>query len=145
MIAGGGQKVLSLAAREADIVGVNVALGAGVFDARAGTTATALATNEKIRWITEAAGDRFDSLELQTRVHLAMIADNRDEVAATMGPAFGLTPDDALHTPHALVGTETQCIETLHRWRDDWGISYIGFSSDAVDQMAPIVAQLDDT
>jgi probable F420-dependent oxidoreductase len=145
MIAGGGQKVLSLAAREADIIGVNVGLGAGVIDARAGATATPAATDEKIRWIKDAAGARFGVLELQTRVHLAMIADNREEVAATMGPALGLTPDDALHTPHALIGTEAQCIETLHRWRDDWGISYIGFSADAVDQMAPIVAQLSGT
>ena len=142
MIAGGGQKVLSLAAREADIIGVNVAFGAGVVDARAGATASPAATDVKIRWIKEAAGPRFGALELHTRVHLAMIADNREEVAATMGPAFGLSPDDALRTPHALIGTKAQCIETLHRWRDDWGISYIGLSADAVDQMAPIVAQL---
>jgi probable F420-dependent oxidoreductase len=142
VIAGGGRKVLSLAAREADIVGVNVALTAGVIDERAGVTAGPAATTEKIEWIREAAGDRFESLELQTRVHLAMVSDDRDEVAAAMGPALGLTPEEALATPHALIGTEAQCIETLHRWREDWGISYIGLSADAIDSMAPIVAQL---
>lgn len=142
MIAGGGRKVLSLAAREADIVGINVALGAGVIDARAGETATADRTTEKIGWVKAAAGDRFDRLELQTRVHLAQITDDRDAMAAALGPALGLTADDVMSTPHALLGTREQCIETLHRWRDDWGISYIGLSSDSMDQMAPVVAEL---
>jgi probable F420-dependent oxidoreductase len=142
MIAGGGRKVLSLAASEADIVGVNVSLSAGVIDARAGATAGPAATSEKIGWIREAAGDRFAQLEIQTRVHLATITNDRLGIASAMAPALGMTPEDALATPHALIGTETECIETLQRWRDDWGITYIGFSSDAINQMAPVVAAL---
>lgn len=142
MVAGGGRRVLSLAAREADIIGVNVSLGAGVVDARAGASATPDATAEKIQWIKDAAGDRFDDLELHTRVHMATITDDREGVAAAMAPALGISAEAALGSPHALAGTEAQCIETLHRWREDWGITYIGLSADAIDQMAPVVAEL---
>ncbi len=144
MIAGGGKKVLSLAAREANIVGVNPGLGAGVIDHRAGPSATPTATDDKIGWIREAAGDRFDHIELQTRVHLAAISDDREGVAEVMAASLGLDPADAMDSPHALVGSVTQCVEQLHQWRERWGITYIGLSYDALEAMAPVVAAAND-
>lgn len=142
MLAGGKEKILTLAATHADIVGINPSLTAGVIDERAGATATPNATDQKLEWIRSAAGDRLPDIELQTRVHMAAVVDNREELAATMGPALGLSAEDALDSPHALMGTVEQCIEQLQGWRERWGISYIGFSYDAVDQMAPVVAAL---
>ncbi len=142
LVAGGGRRVLSLAAREADIVGVNPGLAAGVIDERAGATATPAATDDKVEWIREAAGPRFEDLELQTRVHLAQITDDRVGMAEAFAPALGLTPQEALDSPHALVGTVEECIESLHRWRDTWGISYVGIGAESIDAMAPIVAEL---
>jgi probable F420-dependent oxidoreductase len=142
LIAGGGPKILALAGREADIVGLNPGLAAGVIDERAGATATPAATDEKLAWVKEAAGDRFDTIELQTRVHLALITDDREGTAEALAPALGLTAADALGTPHALVGTVEQCIETVQGWRERWGISYVSFTADAMDTMAPVVARL---
>lgn len=142
MLAGGKEKILTLAASQGDIVGINPSLTAGVIDERAGATATPNATDQKLEWIRAAAGDRIDSIELQTRVHLAAVVDNREELAATMGPALGLSAEDALDSPHALMGTTEQCIEQVQGWRERWGISYVGFSYDAVEQMAPIVEAL---
>jgi probable F420-dependent oxidoreductase len=142
LIAGGGRKVLSLAAREADIVGVNPSLAAGVIDDRAGPSATPNATDEKIGWIRAAAGDRFPDLELQTRVHLATISDDRVGMAAALGPALGITPDEAIESPHALVGSVSQCVETVLAWRERWGITYVSISSDAMEEMAPVVSRL---
>ncbi len=142
MIAGGGPKILSLAARQADIVGLNPGLAAGVIDERVGPSATSSATDQKITWIKDAAGERFGEIELQTRVHLAAIAEDRDALAEALGPALGLSPQEALASPHMLVGSQAHCVETLERWRETWGISYIGLSADAVDQMAPVVAAL---
>lgn len=142
VIAGGGQKVLSLAAREADIIGINPGLAAGVIDERAGATATPSATDQKVAWIREAAGDRFGDLELQTRVHLAAIDADRDAFAAAVAPALGLTPAEALDSPHALLGTVEQCIETVQMWVERWGITYVGISGDTIEQMAPVVARL---
>lgn len=142
LIAGGGPKVLGLAAREADIVGVNPDLGAGVIDARAGSSATPAATDQKIAWIKDAAGARFPELELHTRVHLAAIDADRDALATALAPTLGLDATDALASPHALVGTAAQCIETIQSWRERWGISYIGLSGDTMKAMAPVVAEL---
>ncbi len=142
MLAGGREKILNLAGRHGDIVGINPSLHAGVIDERAGATATPDATDQKVAWIKAGAGDRFDDIELQTRVHLAAVVDNREELSETMGPAFGMTPAESLDSPHALMGTTDQCIEQVQGWRERWGISYIGFSYDAIDQMAPVVAAL---
>ena len=142
LVAGGGPKVLTLAAETADIVGVNPGLQAGVIDATAGPTATATATDAKIAIIKAAAGGRMNEIELQTRVHLAAIDDDRTAFAAAFAPAFGLTTDEALNSPHALVGTVDQCVDTISRWRERWGISYVTFSADTIDTMAPVVEQL---
>ncbi|MDH3752455.1 MAG: TIGR03621 family F420-dependent LLM class oxidoreductase [Acidimicrobiia bacterium] len=142
MIAGGGRKVLTLAARQAAIIGINPGLAAGVIDERAGRSATPSATDQKLAWIREAAGERFEHLELQTRVHVAAITDDRDGVALALGPALGIEPDEAIESPHALVGTVDECVETLQMWRERWGISYIGWGADACETMAPVVARL---
>lgn len=141
LIAGGGPKILGLAAREADIVGLNPGLAAGVIDARAGATATPSATDRKLEWIREAAGSRFASIELQTRVHLAAVTDDREGLAAGVAPALGLDVAEALDSPHALVGTVEQCIETVLSWRERWGITCVGIGGDAMDAMAPVVAR----
>ena len=142
LIGGGGKRVLSLAAREADIVGINVNLAGGTIDERVGPDATVEATNEKIAWIRAAAGDRFDDIELQVRVHVAAITDDRDTLAAAMGPALGLSPEAALASPHALAGTVDQVVQQLDERRERWGISYIGLSADSLDEMAPVIARL---
>ena len=141
-IAGGGRRVLSLAAREADIVGLNANLYAGVIDQRVGPSATPAATDEKLGWIREAAGDRFDDLELQTRVHIATITDDPGSFAELMAPALGISPDDALASPHVLAGSVGQCVETLLMWRERWGLSYIAISEDAMVEFAPVVDAL---
>lgn len=145
LLAGGRRKVLSVAGRYGDIVGLNPGLAAGVIDGRAGATATAESTDEKLGWIRDAAGDRFDSIELQTRIHIAVITDDRQTVAESLAPALGITPAAALESPHALAGTVDQCVETIQRWRDRWGISYVGFSYDAMETFAPVVERLTGT
>lgn len=142
LVGGGGRRVLSIAARRADIVGINVNLAKGVIDAEAGPDGTAARTDEKLRWVRAAAGERFDRLELQVRVHLAVVTGERRSVAEAFGPAFGLTADEALETPHALCGTVEEIAADLVVRRERWGISYIGVGLDALDALAPVVARL---
>lgn len=142
LIGGGGRSILSLAGREADIIGLNIDLRSGRIDETAGPTATAEATDEKLRWIREAAGDRFDDIELQVRIHLALVTNDLPSVAEAMSPAFGLTPDQGLETPHALAGSVDQIVETCLARRERFGISVIGLSLDAMEMMAPVVARL---
>jgi probable F420-dependent oxidoreductase len=142
LVGGGGKRVLSLAARQADIVGLNVDLRRGVIDERAGPNATDEATAEKLAWIREAAGARFRELELHVRVHLVIVTNDRWGMATELGPAFGLNPDQALRSPHALAGSVEQIVDDLVERRERWGISYIGVGVDALHSLAPVVAKL---
>lgn len=142
LIGGGGQKMLTVAGRHADIVGLNIDLRRGVIDAQAGANGTEAATRQKIGWIRDTAGERFDQIELHVRVHLALVTDDRDGVAEAVAPAFGLSPAEALRTPHALCGTVDQIAEDLIARRERFGISYIGLGVDVLDTMAPVVARL---
>ena len=142
MVGGGGPRVLRLAAREADIVAVNVNLAAGVIDERAGPDATEEATTAKIDLIREAAGDRFADLELQVRVHVAAVTDDRRAMAEALGPALGVSPEDALESPHALAGSVGELVDQLEERRERYGISYIGIGVDAMEDFAPIVSRL---
>jgi len=142
VLGGGGRRMLSLAAREADVVAVNVALPGGVIDASVGPDATAEHTDTKLRWIREAAGDRFDDLTLQVRVHVAAVTDDRQGMAELIGGGLGLDPDAALASPFALAGDVERIVDTLLERRERWGFSEIGISASACDDLAPVVARL---
>ncbi len=141
-IGGGGPRVLALAAREADIVGINVNLAVGVIDDRAGPDATEEATQAKLDIVRSAAGERFDDLELQVRVHVVVVTDDRQATAELLAPALGISPEAALASPHALAGSVDQITEDLLARRERWGLSYITVSLDALDAMGPVVARL---
>jgi probable F420-dependent oxidoreductase len=142
VVGGGGEKLLRLAAAKADVIAINVNLAAGVIDERAFPDGVPDATDRKLGWIREAAGARFEQLELQSRIHLAMVTDDRDGVLAQLSPAFGLTPQEAAETPHALIGTVEQICDQLVERRERWGISYVTLSADQLDAFAPVVARL---
>ncbi|MDG2428907.1 MAG: TIGR03621 family F420-dependent LLM class oxidoreductase [Acidimicrobiales bacterium] len=144
LLGGGGRKVLSLAACEAQIIGINANLFAGVIDASVGASATLEATDEKLIWIEEAAGGRFNDIELQTRVHMSQITDDPVGLAELMAPALGLDAEAALSSPHVLVGSMGQCVETLLSWRERWGLTYIVLNEDSMVDFGPVVEALTD-
>jgi len=142
VIGGGAPKMLAMAGRQADIVGINPDLRSGAIGPEAGATGTAERTDEKLAWIQTAAGDRFADIELQVRIHLAMHSDDRAGVAALMAEALGLTPEEAQESPHALVGSTEEICDQLVERRSRWGLSYIGLSVDALDDFAPVIDRL---
>ena len=142
ILGGGGKKMLTLAAQQGDIVGVNASMAAGIIDQRAGASATVDATDLKLSWIRQAAGDRFSDLELQTRVHMSAITNDPMGIAELMAPALGLSAEEALASPHVLVGSVGECVETLLAWRERWGITYIGINEDSLVDFAPVVEAL---
>ena len=143
MLAGGKEKMLTLAGEKADIIGINPGLTAGVIDERAGRDATLERTDQKLEWVQNAAGARFDSLVIQTRIHLAMITDDREAVAAEMAPLLGITAEEALASPHALVGTVDQVVAEVQQWRERWGFSYISIDAGSIEEFAPVIEALD--
>jgi hypothetical protein len=71
-----------------------------------------------------------------------MVTDDRDAMVEQLAGGFGLTPDEARHTPHALVGDVSEICEQLVERRERWGISYLGLSQDQLEPFAPVVARL---
>jgi probable F420-dependent oxidoreductase len=140
VIGGGGRRILGLAGREADVVGININLAAGVIDRQAFWNGLPETTDEKLRWVREGAGDRDP--QLHVRVHLAMVTDDRDGIVEQLSGGFGLTPDQARETPHALVGDVSEICDQLVERRERWGISYLGLSADQLEPFAPVIARL---
>ncbi len=142
LIGGGGKKVLTLAGREADIIGINPNLRAGELDSSQAADTVADQTARKIDWIREGAGDRFESIELQIRYFFASVTDDRKSLAEAAAPAFGMSADDALESGIALLGTVDEICDTLVERRERWGVSYIVIGDDQVDAFAPVVERL---
>jgi probable F420-dependent oxidoreductase len=142
IIGGGGRRVLSFAALHADIVSINVNLRGGTGGVETAADATPERTRTKVAWVKEAAGSRFDDLELNSLIGFVMVTDDGAGLAAQMAPAFGIDPADALHVPLALVGTLDEMAEELEWRRAEYGISYWSIESEAWETLAPVVRKL---
>jgi probable F420-dependent oxidoreductase len=142
LIGGGGRRVLSIAAREADIVGINPNLRSGAVDKETIADATAASFDQKVAWVREAAGSRFDDIELNLLVFVAVVTDDRQAMAEMLAGGFGVDPQDALSIPNAFVGTVNEICDDLVERRERWGVSYVVFQEGAMDAMAPVVARL---
>jgi probable F420-dependent oxidoreductase len=142
MVGGGGRRVLSLAAREADIVSLNFNNRSGVLGPDGVQTSTADQTLEKIGWIRQAAGDRFEALEIEIGAYFTFVTDQAKETAAGMGGLFGLTGDEMCAHPHALIGSPASIIEELLARRDRYGFSYVTVGDAQMEDFAPVVAEL---
>jgi probable F420-dependent oxidoreductase len=142
LLGGGGRRMLQLAAREADIVNVNFDLREGHVNRKLVHTGLAKATDEKLGWIREAAGDRIDRIELSVTIFLANITDDRDSIAAAMAAGLGSEPHEILDMPHFLIGTVDQLVEALQHRRERYGISYVIVPGEVAEVFAPVVGQL---
>jgi probable F420-dependent oxidoreductase len=142
LIGGGGPKVLRLAGREANIVGINPNLRAGAVTADAAASASREETIKKLGWIREGAGDRFDDIELQIRYFLCSITDDALGFATAVAPGFDTTPEEVLGSGAALLGTIPEMIDELQKRREEWGVSYIVVGGDNFEDFAPVVAAL---
>lgn len=142
LIGGGGPRMLRLAGKHADIVGVNPNLVSGAIDAQTVSDITAERFAEKISWVKDGAGDRFDEIELNLRVFMVVFTDDRRGTAEALAGGMGLSVEQALASPLGLVGTTEQMVEDLIERRETYGFSYIGIGPDEMEQFAPVVAEL---
>jgi probable F420-dependent oxidoreductase len=145
IIGGGGKRVLSTAARLANIVGVNPNVGEGKIGPEAIASMSAEATEEKMGWVRDAAGDRFDDIEISILKFVTIVTDARDAVAAKVAGGMGMDAETLLASPHTLVGSAEQVAEELIEQRERWQGSYVTVQSDALESFAPVVAALSGT
>ncbi len=142
IVGGGGKRVLSTAARLADIVGVNPNVGEGAIGPEAIASMSADATEEKLGWVRAAAGDRFDDIEISILKFVTIVTDDRDGVAKKVGGGMGMDAATILASPHTLVGSAEQIADELTEQRERWQGSYVTVQSDALEAFAPVVAAL---
>jgi len=142
LIGGGMKRVLSFASQEAQIVGVNPTIPNGAVDADAARTGTAAETDRKLGWIREAAGDRFDDIELNALNFATIVTDDRDGMIEMMAPLFGIPPEAVDDYPHALIGTVDRICADIEARRERWGFSYVVVQGDSMEPFAPVVARL---
>ncbi len=134
--------MLGIAAREADIVGVNPSLAAGRLGPEVVETTTAEYYDQRIGWVREAAGERFDSLELQCLTFVVQIVPDRQDAVDRLSSVMGSTPEQVDGSPIVLIGTIEQIVETLVERRERWGFSYIVVHEAEMEAFAPVVAAL---
>jgi probable F420-dependent oxidoreductase len=146
MIGGGGRRVLTLAAREAQIVSLAPRAGR---DGRGDTASLSWeATVEKVGWVREAAGERFEELELNvypSRV-APQITDQGHaalrEAADEIGAHSGDRPHEELlrNSPHIWIGSLDELAEKALRLRGELSITSLMLGE--VDELAPLVGRL---
>ena len=147
LIGGGGRRMLSFAAAEADIVGFNANLREGAVTEAAVADLGAERFEEKVGWVraaAAAAGRSLDDLELQLTLYVCRITDVPANASASVSSfARHLHADPALleRSPAVLCGSLEQCVEQLQERRERYGFSYINLGGD-VRATAPLVARL---
>jgi probable F420-dependent oxidoreductase len=143
LVGGGGPRVLRLAAREANIVGINPAVRSGRVDADAARNGVAATTDQKLAWVRDEAGARYDDIETNFLLYACVVTDDRQGTLDAMAPLFGLEPAELAEYPHAWVGSLDQICDHLAAGRERWDASYLVVQGvDGMNAAAPIVARL---
>ena len=144
LVGGGSPRILRLAGRLADTVGIlttSVATGVQVDD-----PAERLATRviEKLAWVSEGACGRFDELELSLMI-APLVTDSRRAGAEALIRErgwTGVTVDDVLAMPSIFIGAVEQIVEEMLARRAEYGFSYYVVADRHLDAFGPVVARL---
>lgn len=145
LIGAGGKRMLALAAREADIVGLMpgpITSGEPTDDNPAAYSPERYA--QKIEWLREAVGPRFSQLELSL-ITTPVVTTNRrqgaEQVAQKRGWS-GVSHEEILKMPNIFIGTLEQIAEQMLERRERFGISYYMTFDHVMENYAPLVEQL---
>jgi probable F420-dependent oxidoreductase len=143
LIGGNGRNLLTLAAREADIVGfsgITFRRGGAVPDISGWGVSE---VDKRMQLVRDVAGDRCSRLELNALVQRVVVTDHPRQPAEELARRWTqLSPEEILQRPYVLIGTADKLIEDLHARRERWGISYYVIFEPYVDTFAPVVARL---
>lgn len=142
IVGGGSRRVLGLAAKHAQIVGINPSLRSGAIGTEVVESVSPESFLERIAWVEEQAGPRFAGLELQCLTLVAQIVNNGYSWLKEMAPAFGATAEQAMATPIVLAGSVNEIIDTLQERRERFGFSYWVIHQHEMESFSPVVAAL---
>jgi probable F420-dependent oxidoreductase len=141
VIGGGGAMMLQAAAEMADIVAINIPLRAG-----AGVAANSIAgigEEHAVRNRIQLVRMTNPTAELQMNIHEVHVGDDWKAFLDRRCAELGMREDAFVQSPHVLVGSVGQVVDTLHERAASLGVSYWSMTGAALDMMAPVVAALD--
>jgi probable F420-dependent oxidoreductase len=144
LIGAGKRRMLQLAGHHADIVGfLTTSVASGALDDDP-TERLAASVEQKIAWVREGAGPRFEEIELSL-IPSIIITDNRqgatDRLIHERGWS-GISPEQVWAMPAVLIGTIPEIVETLQTRRERYGFSYYVIADSQLDACAPLVSAL---
>jgi probable F420-dependent oxidoreductase len=151
LAAGGSPRILAIAGRLADIISVSTPATA---DGRVDMPKISLeAVENKVRYIRDAAADRFEQIELNMTVRDVRLTDDRPATARQLLAEWAsvpdrlanvdpMTEDDVLNSPHVAIGSVQQIVEQFEEARERWGFTYLEVSSTDADAIAPVMERL---
>lgn len=144
LLGGGAPRMLTLAGRLGDVVGIALNNRSGVANAQAATrSSTAGSTRDKLAWIRGGAEHAARPVPpVSVRVLTVKVTNDRWRDATELGRQLGLDAADLLESPHALIGTTAQIVDDLRARQLDYGFSRYVVSQSAVHDLAPVVTQL---
>ncbi len=134
LIAGSGDKVLTVAARHADTVGLTGAeVGDGADDPLA----------ERIAFVRRAAGERFEALELNLAITACPTDDSGvPDLSMTRRYAPGRSDEDLLALPAVLAGTPRDIADKICLLRDIYGVTSFSLQHHHAEFFAKVIAEL---
>ncbi|MCE2392623.1 MAG: TIGR03621 family F420-dependent LLM class oxidoreductase [Proteobacteria bacterium] len=141
-VGGGGRRLLGVAGRRADIVGINPAARSGAHDVETDRDAGADRTDLKLDWLREAAGERFESLEIGMNAYVALVTEDRDRAEAALVERFRMPAEQAREVPYGWAGSVDRICEHLERCRERWCVSYWVVPPQARETLAPVVERM---
>jgi probable F420-dependent oxidoreductase len=142
LIGGGAPRVLGLAGRVADVVGIALDNRSGAVGTHTWQSARVASTHEKLSWIAKGAEGRATPPRVSVRVLHVAVTDDRARAAADFAASSGLDADDALSSPHTLIGTVDEIVADLRARRQTLGFGDYVVSQSALETLAPVLAAL---
>jgi probable F420-dependent oxidoreductase len=140
LIAGTRRRMLELAAREADIVGLEDHQFA---DRATGASQINVAdAAEQVAIVRNAAGARLVDLELNVFASRVEVTDNRKAAVEQLSTQLQLSPAQVNASNSFLFGSLDGIVDQLQERRERLGISYVMVFAQVMDAFAPVVARL---
>jgi len=140
IVGGGGPRMLGVAARNGDIVGITANLRAGEVGPDATKDSMPDAYDAKVARVREVAGDRIDDIELSSLTMSTIITDDQAGATAGMAELFGQPAEAVAASPALLIGSVDEIAETLIERRERWGFSYVVVQDDGTQEAFAEVA-----
>ena len=144
LVGAGGPRMLRLAARHADIVGVLPAPIRDSTDSDDPRDRLPAAFDAKLAVLAEAAGERFDDLEINAFGTFVITSERRAETEALISRRgwSGIDMEAVWQMPTLFIGSLDQIREDLRARCERFGLSYLVVGEDGMPALAEIISGL---